>query len=1132
MGEAEVPGWLKSLPLAPVYRPTETEFADPIAFISRIEEEAAGYGICKVIPPIPRPSKKFVLYNLKRSLCKFPELGDVADSGNPTSSPGEAVFTTRHQELGSRRTRLAVHKQVWQSGELYTVEQFEAKSRVFARSQLGGAKCDDPVLVEAMFWKAVEEKPTYVEYANDVPGSGFCSPTETFRCSRSPRQQRRRRNFNPAVGNVAEQQDDSLPDSQDDLGPPSVDVWEGSAGWKLSNSPWNLQMIAKSPGSLTRFMPDEVPGVTSPMVYIGMLFSWFAWHVEDHELHSLNFLHTGSPKTWYSVPGSYASKFEEAVRIQGYGGHVDPLVSFTLLGEKTTLLSPEVIVQSGIPCCRLVQNPGEFVVTFPRAYHVGFSHGFNCGEAANFATPKWLHVAKEAAVRRATMNYLPMLSHQQLLYMLTMSFISRVPGAFLPGVRSSRLRDRQKEERETLVKKAFLDDLKNELRLVHALLGKDPDFSAALWHPDLLPSPSNSPQKFPSSPSHGESGLSVDEHRDEAKEDGLKEDDEDDDDKVEVSGSEDLQAFCAGDGDLPCGLDVDSGTLTCTACGILGYPFMSVIQPRGKSTNLLSGEGTTGDLGSEWDTSDRSLRSRIFCLQHALDIWELLQREGGVARVLIICHSDYLKIRAHASVVAEEVGYKTGPEEEVPLRSAAPAELSLVSISIDEEEHEEKGEDWTSKMGLNLRNCVRLRKESPLNRERLRLDLGGAFSDEGHPLPDASALKWLCRRTRTLQQRPPAPGQSRETPPPVKRRRGRPRKNPNRDRVDGEEALVTEEKVCLLDDAQMDQQVESSAPDNLISQEANPSAAPEEPPPCGSAVLLCSRGDSGSNGEIGSSGESEFQASNAPPAAESSEQPLRCTSAASSPLEEFSAQEEDDAEGSKSHQISPPAEAEGKKMSGNGGHPAVLKQYERRRRQKKNSQGQCPAADDHPHHLPPQRSEGKREEEEDQQMRDLQLSCSGFIRGPCEGLRPRGKHSAANPLEAPPQKKRRRGGQGGATGSGPYQCDLQGCNMGFRTARELQLHRRNRCTFKGCGKRFVSHKYAVRHQCVHADERPLRCPWKGCGMSFKWAWARTEHLRVHTGERPYECKVAGCGLTFRFVSDFSRHRRRTGHYPG
>lgn len=53
------------------------------------------------------------------------------------------------------------------------------------------------------------------------------------------------------------------------------------------------------------------------------------------------------------------------------------------------------------------------------------SLGFNCGEAANFGTSTWLKVAKDAAVRRAVMNFLPMLSHQQLLYLLTMSFVSR-----------------------------------------------------------------------------------------------------------------------------------------------------------------------------------------------------------------------------------------------------------------------------------------------------------------------------------------------------------------------------------------------------------------------------------------------------------------------------------------------------------------------------------------------------------------------------------------------------------------------------------------------------------------------------------------------------------------------------------
>jgi uncharacterized Zn-finger protein len=112
-----------------------------------------------------------------------------------------------------------------------------------------------------------------------------------------------------------------------------------------------------------------------------------------------------------------------------------------------------------------------------------------------------------------------------------------------------------------------------------------------------------------------------------------------------------------------------------------------------------------------------------------------------------------------------------------------------------------------------------------------------------------------------------------------------------------------------------------------------------------------------------------------------------------------------------------------------------------------------------------------------------------------------------------------------------YTCSIEGCSTTFETEKELSLHERDTCPVKGCGKKFITHKYLLQHRKVHTDDRPLKCPWEGCGMAFKWTWSRTEHLRVHTGDRPYVCHEPGCAQTFRFVSDFSRHKRNTGHSP-
>lgn len=64
---------------------------------------------------------------------------------------------------------------------------------------------------------------------------------------------------------------------------------------------------------------------------------------------------------------------------------------------------------------RAVQNSGEFVLTFPKAYHAGFNCGFNCAEAVNVAPIDWLQHGQNAVELYSGQCHKTSISHDKLL---------------------------------------------------------------------------------------------------------------------------------------------------------------------------------------------------------------------------------------------------------------------------------------------------------------------------------------------------------------------------------------------------------------------------------------------------------------------------------------------------------------------------------------------------------------------------------------------------------------------------------------------------------------------------------------------------------------------------------------------
>ncbi|XWS64754.1 hypothetical protein CRYUN_Cryun05aG0030800 [Craigia yunnanensis] len=395
---------------APVFYPTEEEFEDTLKYIASIRPRAEHYGICRIVPPSswkpPCPLKEKNMWENSRFATRLQRVDKLQnrDSMRKMSKVNNSMRRKRRRcmrmavDCGSDSGSISgsadagfyeVERFGFEPGPEFTLDKFQKyaddfKALYFRREEndvdMEGkmtiiTEHHEPSVenIEGEYWRIVEKATEEIEvlYGADLEtgvfGSGF---------PKKPGQ----------VGFVSNE--------------------------KYIKSGWNLNNFPRLPGSVLSYESSDISGVLVPWLYIGMCFSSFCWHVEDHHLYSLNYMHWGAPKFWYGVPGKNAPKLEDAMR-----KHLPDLFDEQpdLLHQLVTQLSPSVLKSEGVPVYRCVQNAGDFVLTFPRAYHAGFNCGFNCAEAVNVAPVDWLPHGQIAIELYREQGRKTSISHDKLL---------------------------------------------------------------------------------------------------------------------------------------------------------------------------------------------------------------------------------------------------------------------------------------------------------------------------------------------------------------------------------------------------------------------------------------------------------------------------------------------------------------------------------------------------------------------------------------------------------------------------------------------------------------------------------------------------------------------------------------------
>lgn len=447
---------------APIFRPTEKEFQDPIEFFERILPVAASFGICRIIPPASfKPEcrisddMRFTAYNqyihkmLYRwgpsakelaAIKKYLETQNISMQHPPWIGGMEVDLPRLYhtvQELGGLKEVIekkkwpkvseemcipkTAHDRVSKLDDIYckyllpydTLSPSE-RQKLFDEVEADWAKQEAKARRNADRFRGSDDEDsnqsssTEDEDDDDNEGSMECIVkgrsmplNQFFRIARNT-MSLWFKNAEPTSPEVEAEfwRHVAVRDSHVCVHSGSIDSSGYGYGFPTpgpkgkgspcAKHPWNLKVLTNNHGSILRSL-GPVTGVTVPTIHVGMLFSACCWYRDPHGLPWIEYMHTGGSKIWYGVPDEQSSNFRTALT-NLIPTHCQSKTVW--LPCDTAMVPPHMLTDKGVSLCRTEQEPGQFVIIFPRAYTSSICTGYTVSESVMFASSSWLETAK------------------------------------------------------------------------------------------------------------------------------------------------------------------------------------------------------------------------------------------------------------------------------------------------------------------------------------------------------------------------------------------------------------------------------------------------------------------------------------------------------------------------------------------------------------------------------------------------------------------------------------------------------------------------------------------------------------------------------------------------------------------